>query len=1300
MATLLLQAAGAYLGGFLGATGVTIGTAAGALAGYTIDQWLIGSTRTLEGPRLKTAPPFSAEDGAPVPRLYGTARMSGTLIWATRFEETRTSERQGAKGGPKVNSYHYHANAAFALCEGEIAHVRRVWADGRELDLSNITLRVYRGEADQQPDPLIEAKQGAGNAPAYRGIAYVVFERLALEDYGNRLPQLQFEVIRPVGELHRQVRAVALIPGSTEFGYAPGEVTSSEQVGTASLVNRHSLFGETDLTASIDELQAICPNLTHVALVVTWFGNDLRAGECRIRPAVTDPAIESASEPWQVAGFGPQDADVVTQDDGRSAYGGSPSDQSVLQAIAELKARGLEVTLYPFIMMDIAAGNGLPDPYGGTAQAAYPWRGRITCHPAAGQPGSADKTAAAREQAQAFAGAAQPEEFSWGGGNVVFSGDPEDWGYRRFVLHYAALAEAAGGVDAFLIGSELRGLTTIRDDNDAFPVVEMLAELAGEVRGMLGPGTKLSYGADWSEYFGYRPADGSGDVYFHLDLLWAHPAIDAVGIDNYMPLADWRDADTDGSNPDGAAGPYDAAALRAGITGGEGFDWCYPTEEDRRDRARLAITDGTHGKPWVYRYKDIQSWWANQHFDRPGGVEDPAPTAWVPQSKPIWFTELGCPACDKGPNQPNVFVDPKSSESALPHFSSGGRSDLAQHRFLRAHLDHWDEESASFEPTANPISPVYGGRMVDAERCYLWAWDTRPFPAFPLARDVWGDAGNWPLGHWLNGRLANPTVGDLVNAVLADHGLPAANVLGASGSLVGYVATEPVAPRANLDELAEIFGLSGFETADGLVFRSIGEVHGAAAEPPELVAGDTEPVRTVMREPAHELPGETLLAYRDPFRDYRPATARSARPGVASRQETLRFSGYLEEGAATALVADWHRRRWRARETIEFMLPASDRSVAPGSLIALPPPVPSGEYVVTEIDEGVIRRITARRIERRPATPELPGRADTAARLPEPTPKPLVHLLDLPTVGSVDKPHAHLRIAVWARPWRSMIVYASAEETGFEERGRLSRPAVAGELTAALAAGPLGRPDRANIVRVRLFGGELASVSQLSLLNGANVAAVRSASGVWEVLQFRDAVETSANEWALSELLRGQLGTQDATISGAPAGAPFVLLDEAVQAAGLRAHEAGLVLNWRVGPSGGALGGGQFATLTVAGGVRAALPLSPVHLRAQHLSSGDVDISWTRRGRLAADSWESAEIPLGEEAEAYVVEVRDLAGTLIRSVDVTAPRWTYTAADVASDFAELPATVDILVRQKKSPTGTAGLAAVLRTEIA
>jgi hypothetical protein len=206
-------------------------------------------------------------------------------------------------------------------------------------------------------------------------------------------------------------------------------------------------------------------------------------------------------------------------------------------------------------------------------------------------------------------------------------------------------------------------------------------------------------------------------------------------------------------------------------------------------------------------------------------------------------------------------------------------------------------------------------------------------------------------------------------------------------------------------------------------------------------------------------------------------------------------------------------------------------------------------------------------------------------------------------------------------------------------------------------------------------------VPRAQLLNGANAAAVRSANGAWEVLQFEDAEETGASVWRLTSLLRGQSGTGDCAAAGAAAGAAFVLLDGAVVAAGLTAAEIGLVLNWRVGPTGRDLSPAHLTETQIAGGVRARMPLSPVHLRANRSPSGDWALSWIRRGRIDADDWEGADIPLGERSETYRIDIGPPGGAPLRSVTVAEPGWTYDAAHLAADFASLPAEAEIVVRQ-------------------
>lgn len=1256
MATLLLQAAGAALGSVFGPVGSAIGQAVGALAGASIDRALIGGGSTVTGARLATARIPGADEGTPVTRLYGTARIGGTLFWATRFEEEVTSERSGGKafgGGTTATSYTYFANFAMGLCEGEVTAIRRVWADGQPLDLSGVEMRLYRGTADQMPDPLIEAKQGAGQAPAYRNTAYVVFERLALDDFGNRIPVLQFELVRAIGALEKQIEAVTIIPGATEHGYAPTQVTETTGPGASRILNRNVGYAATDWQASLDELQALCPNLKRVSLVVSWFGTDLRAGDCRVVPGVEVASRADESQPWQVSGVSRGAAHVVSQVNGGPAYGGTPNDAAVLAAIADLKARGLGVTLYPLMMMDIPADNGLPDPYGGKRQAAYPWRGRVTA--------MTDRSAGTRAAIDAFCGTAAVSDFAVGGGVVSYTGSGE--GYRRMILHYAHLAALAGGVHSFIIGSEMRGLTRLRDQAGAFPFVEVLTALAADVRGILGGGVKLTYAADWSEYSGLRPDDGSGDVFFNLDPLWASPAIDAVGIDNYWPLADWRDDDLLAVSSDGATTADDRDAMARAITGGEYFDWYYASDAARQSRSRSAITDGAAGKPWVFRAKDIGSWWANRHYERRGGTELSSPTAWLPGMKPVWFTELGCPAVERGANQPNVFPDPKSAESALPHFSSGQRSDAMQRRFLEAHYQHWNSGAA---PSG----------MLSSRDMTVWTWDARPIPAFPYDTALFADGGNWQTGHWLNGRLGAGTLADVIAAILTDNGFAEFDVSALSGDLTGYVQGDVASARTMIEPLMAAFQIDCRESGGKLVFSSRAKV----SSPPRVldVLADIEgkPLWSETRAQESDVAAQATLDHYDEAGDYENAVARSRRMSAGNdRMAAGAIAGVLSEATAAAAAEEILRDQRLARRSVKLGVAPYLVDIEPGDAVTLPGL--AGRFRVARIEDGAARAIEA--VEYTPpvgahayqSSVTRAGSGGGAAQAFAPD----VVFLDLPCLGS-KPPEAYACAAVLARPWRTVTLSAATGTEGYRPRAVVARPATMGRLASPLAPGFSGRIDRADALDVTLAFGSFGSVTEAELLAGANRLAVRAVNGVFEIVSFEAAEEVAAGRWRLTGLLRGQLGTADAMAAGGAAGAEVVLLNEAVVSLGLDPGEAGLSLNWRA--EAGVSTVGPFA---FAGGRRAATPLAPVHLAAARQASGDIRLSWIRAGRIDGDNWDAYDISLDEPQERYLVEIINAGGGVVRHAEVTAPSFTYAAADVLADFGAPPSVLRTRVRQ-------------------
>ncbi|MCB5425235.1 hypothetical protein H0274_08200 [Altererythrobacter sp. CC-YST694] len=196
MATLLLSALGSAVGG-------PIGGAIGALAGQQIDRSLVGGPRR-EGPRLKELSVSTSTYGTPIARQHGRMRSAGSIIWATELAES--SEATGGKGGPALTTYAYSASFAVALSSRPIRDIGRIWADGNLLrgaagDLKvGGAMRLYRGYGDQTVDPLIASDRGAA-CPAFRAMAYVVFEDLQLADFGNRIPALTFEIIADDGEV-------------------------------------------------------------------------------------------------------------------------------------------------------------------------------------------------------------------------------------------------------------------------------------------------------------------------------------------------------------------------------------------------------------------------------------------------------------------------------------------------------------------------------------------------------------------------------------------------------------------------------------------------------------------------------------------------------------------------------------------------------------------------------------------------------------------------------------------------------------------------------------------------------------------------------------------------------------------------------------------------------------------------------------------------------------------------------------------------------------------------------------------
>ena len=469
---------------------------------------------------------------------------------------------------------------------------------------------------------------------------------------------------------------VHLLPATGEFTYDP-VVYLGQRATEPGLSAINAYAGQaptTDYSVSINQLQAEHPECATVSLVCSWFCDGLTAGANNVYPSTTYigghfQQAAGGADLWRCSGLTQTSSGLIPiplAAAGTFIYGGTPSDPSIVRCIRDLKARGFRVVFYPFLLM---------------TAAGLPWRGEIGFAP--------DLSGAATAAVNAFLGGAAASQFTRDAVDLTvgYSGSPTDWTYRRMILHYANLCVVAGGVSLFVIGSELRGLETVRGpgwtkagtidgSGDAvwdYPFVAGLKQLAHDVRGVFdGAGfTKniatlanlVSYSADWSSWMGWQHAGEDGQ-WPHLDALWASADIDVVSYDNYLPLSDWTtgtgglDADNWQSPPPaswptgapnargfgltGAPTIYSNAYLQANIEGGERFDWFYDNSDndgagDDPNGSGLIVSlpqgdrlaqnrQSYFANQQILGAKQLRWWWNNPH----NAVYDSG-AGWVPQ---------------------------------------------------------------------------------------------------------------------------------------------------------------------------------------------------------------------------------------------------------------------------------------------------------------------------------------------------------------------------------------------------------------------------------------------------------------------------------------------------------------------------------------------------------------------------------------------------------------------------------------------------------------------------------------------
>ena len=637
-----------------------------------------------------------------------------------------------------------------------------------------------------------------------------------------------------------------------------------------------------------------------------------------------------------------------------------------------------------------------------------------------------------------------------------------------------------------------------------------------------------------------------------------------------------------------------------------------------------------------------------------------------PQFDAAWVDEYGCAAVEKGTNQPNKFLDPKSSESAVPYYSTGARDDAMQLAYYAAMDRFWSD------PDNNPASDQYEGRMVDMSRAYAWAWDARPFPQFPSARDVWSDGDNYARGHWLTGRAGARSLASVVREVCSRSGVDDVDVSALHGIVRGYSHEDTGGARSVLQPLLMAHGVDAIETGGKIVFKSRDVDRARTLADRELAWPDSEDARVKqVREPAVETVGRLQATFIEADADFEIRAAESILPDeVTTSVARSEVPMVLTEGEAEALVERWLSEARISKDRISFAL-APSCPVGAGDVVDFELDGVAGRYRVDRIEDGGVRFAEAVRVDG--AGPVVTavdsggqsrGARRTAAQGPV---WPI--MLDLPLITGDEAPHAPVAAAV-SSPWRGPVaIYGSEDGEGWQLEGLIERGAIAGQTLNDLPAAVADRWDRGIPLQIELSSGVLSSVEENALFAGANLAAIGLPGEDWEVFQFRSAEIVDTDRWAVSERLRGQRGTRARFW---PAGATVLMLNPALSQPNVSPDTMGRGRLYRFGPANQPVDASVFRGITHTAKGTALRPFGPVHLKAKWIGD-DLTVSWVRQTRIDGDRWDLAEVPLGEVREDYSIRVWQGAD-LVREATTPITAWSYPAAlraadDVTGDFA-------------------------------
>jgi len=407
--------------------------------------------------------------------------------------------------------------------------------------------------------------------------------------------------------------------------------------------------------------------------------------------------------------------------------------------------------------------------------------------------------------------------------------------------------------------------------------------------------------------------------------------------------------------------------------------------------------------------------------------------------------------------------------------------------------------------------------------------------------------------------------------------------------------------------------------------------------------------------------------------------------GVTKREETHDPSIATSRAEAQKLADQMLHDAWANRETASLIVRPGLISLEPGDIVALDAIGHPGDFRITRITDSGQRSIEAQSLDTIALDLSAGSAILPSTNAPHQPGQAVVITVDLPLVNG-DTPVLQA-FAAMADPWPgSLAVWRSGDGVDWTRFGTITRPATSGVTTTSLGAGPLWRWDLQNSVTTALDSGVLSAPGDLAALAGTVPLGLQGPDGTWEVIGFSNADLIAPNTWRLSRLLRGLGGSESSASRSLASGARVVVLDDALLPIATGPSSLGANASWRIVAAAlDYMHPTAVALQTIAGGA-ALRPLSPVRAAAQRGVSG-VTISFVRRARINADSWDPAEIPLDETLERYEIDILK-NGLVIRTLPTSgSPSVLYPSVQESADFGSPQASLSVVIYQISDSVG-------------